>query len=77
MAQTLRLSMFQSWTKRAGKQIQSASKSIDTAFEVTSSYIYMTCRQGILSQIVPLHYKATCDKGAHRNADSSQAAKTH
>ena len=36
----LRLSMFQSLTKPAGNQIQSDSKSIDTAFEVISSYIY-------------------------------------
>ena len=41
MAQTLRLSMFQSLTKPAAKQIQPDSKSIDTAFEVISSYIYI------------------------------------
>ena len=37
----LRLSMFQSLTGPAGNQIQAASKSIDTAFEVISSYKYI------------------------------------
>ena len=41
MAQTLRLSMFQSLTGPAASQIQADSKSIETAFEVISSYIYM------------------------------------
>ena len=39
MAQTLRLSMFQSWTKRAANQIRADSKSIETAFEVISSHL--------------------------------------
>ena len=39
MAQTLRLSMFQSLTRVAATQIQSDSKSIDTAFDMISSYL--------------------------------------
>ena len=41
MAQTLRLSMFQSLTGPAGTQIQADSKSIETAFDMISSYIYI------------------------------------
>ena len=39
IALELRLSMFQSLTRRAANQIQPDSKSIDTAFEVISSYL--------------------------------------
>ena len=39
MAQTLRLSMFQSLTGVAGNQIRADSKSIETAFEVISSHL--------------------------------------
>ena len=37
----LRLSMFQSLRMGAGTQIQADSKSIDTGFDVISSYLYI------------------------------------
>ena len=61
MAQTLRLSMFQSLTGLAGTWMRSPKKAIKTAFDMISSYL-LTC--SLVALIISIDVGVRCGRAA-------------